>query len=479
VGSSTRRFASNALWLIAAEIAGKVASFVFAVIVARGLGPLAYGYFNIAISLGGLVIAFGSLGLNMVVTTEIVKRREAMSETFSSALVGRVGINSIALFAAIAMAPLIVDEGTAVATIALVGAALFVDDISALIGAVFKAVEQMRYRALAIFVNRLVSTGLAVVAVAAGGDILTVCLVYLVGSIAGAAYAAISLRRNFSDLKLRSASRSHVWRLLRAGTPLGVASVLNLAVFRIDTVLLQILRGPLAVAMYGVAFRFFDSLTFLAYSITSAALPRMAKDGNGDEPVRAFQLALGILLTAYLPIAAGAPFAGRWIVVTIFSSRYATAGSATAWLAAGVLFYGVAYLARVAAIAIGRQQDIPKIAAVALAVNVILNLVLIPRLGFEGAAIATFATEVFEMILILIVLKRALPGLRPSRITAVPLVATTALVAVLFLSGARDSTALLIGAPVYLSALCAAAFVIARDQSRRALSILVPRVVQR
>ena len=36
--SSGRRYAGNALWLIVAQVGGKLASFVLVVIVARGLG---------------------------------------------------------------------------------------------------------------------------------------------------------------------------------------------------------------------------------------------------------------------------------------------------------------------------------------------------------------------------------------------------------------------------------------------------------
>ncbi|HWL65712.1 MAG TPA: flippase [Actinomycetota bacterium] len=477
--TGTRRFAANAAWLIAAEIAGKLASFVFAVIVARGLGPLAYGYFNIAISLGGLVLAFGSLGLNTVVTTEIVRRRDALSEIFSSALVARLGIDLVALVGTIACAPLLVQEPVAVAVVGLVGTALLIDDISSLIGAVFKAVERMRFHALAIFTNRLVSTVLAVVAVAWGGDILAVCVVYLVGSVAGAVFATFSLRRNFSDLKLRAVTRMRMTQLLRAGAPLGVASILNLAVFRLDSLLLQVLKGPIAVAMYGVAFRFFDSLTFLAYSLTSAALPRLARDSRESEPVRAFQLTSSLLLVAYLPIAAGTAFAGRWVVVTIFSARYEAAAASTTWLAAGVLFYGIAYLGRVALIAADRRREVPRIAAGALVLNVALNLMLIPRLGFEGAAIATFFTEIVDMTLTLVFLRRALPGLRPARVTLVPVVATLVMTIVLMASGVEGPNAIALGAPVYLVALIGSGYLIARDQSRKALSVLVPRLAAR
>ena len=469
-----RRFAGNAAWLLAAEVAGKLASFVFAVIVARGLGPLAYGYFNVAISLGGLVLAFGSLGLNTVITTEIVRRKDALSDIFSSGFTARVGIDLVALVAAVAFAPLLVDDPVAVAAVALVGAALLVDDISSLVGAVFKAFEKMRFHALAIFVNRIVSTALAVAVVVAGGDLVPVCVVYLCGSVAGAVFAAISLRRNVPEVSLRRASGAEMKALLRAGAPLGVASVLNLAVFRLDSLLLQILRGPIAVAMYGVAFRFFDSLTFLTYSITSAALPRLAGEET-DGPVRAFQLASSLLLAAYLPIAVGTIFAGPWIVTAIFSARYVEAAGSTAWLAAGVLFYGMAYLGRVALIAAGRRGEVPRIAAVALIVNVALNLILIPSRGFEGAAIATFVTEVVDMVLTLAFLKRAFPQLSPTRVTAVPCLATGIMAGVLVLAGAEGPTAILLGFGAYAAALGASGYLIAPDQSRRVLGVLLPR----
>jgi O-antigen/teichoic acid export membrane protein len=465
------RLATNASWLIGGEIISKVASFALIVILARGLGGREFGYFVFAISFFPLFLMFGSWGIDAALIRELSRDHARLSAFFSSGLLLRSVLGLAALLLAVALAPLLVEGMGALAGISLVGVALLFDELSRFIGAVFKAFERMKFHAFVLVINRFVSTGLAGIALLAGGGFVLVSGAYAAGSIGGLVFAWAMLRRRFPPIRLGDAARSIVGNLWRAGLPLGLASFLNMAVFRMDSVLLQALRGPVQVAMYGISYRFFESFLFVAWALGSALLPRVARLGPGRASGRTVEVAVAAALAIYLPLAAGAPFAAQWIITGLFSDRYAPAASAVYWLTGAAIFYAMAHLARMAVVGLGQRGAVARVALVALVFNIALNIVVIPRYGFAGAAAATFATEVLEAGLLLGLLYRVNQGLALGSVVAVPVVATAVMVAVLWVTGLRDGWALGIGATTYVASLAGGARLLAPRDSLQALSL--------
>jgi O-antigen/teichoic acid export membrane protein len=444
------RMATNATWLVAGQAASKLAGFAFVLVVTRALDTRAYGQFNFAASFVPLFLIVGTWGLDIAVIREVGRDRAQFARTLASAFVVRLAIDGAAVVAALLLGLVLVRSPTALAVLALVGGALLLDELTAMVGSAFKAFERMAYFSLGLVANRIVTTLLAVVAVAAGGGIVAVSAMYLLGSAAAFVVAATALRRRFPPVGVRDVDRATVGELFRTGGPLGVASALNMALLRVDTVLLQVLQGPVAVGLYGIAYRFLDSFLFVAYGLGVVAVPRIARDGWSEEGTKGFNGVLAAMLAFYVPLAVGGAFLGKWAVTLLFGERYAEAGTAVRWLAPAAGFYAVAYLCRFSAVALGKRAQITTVAAVALTANVVANLLVIPRHGYTGAAVVTFASEVLEAVLLVVVLLRAAEGFRLDRRVAAPLLAGAAMAAALAVHGREDTAGALLGAGVYL-----------------------------
>jgi O-antigen/teichoic acid export membrane protein len=457
--------------MLAAQVVVKIASFVFFVVVARGIGTREFGYFSFVISFVPLFLMFGMWGLEIAVVGEIARNRHDASRLFFSGLLLRAALGGLALVVAAALAPLLIEGGEAYLALLVVGPALFVDELSGFVGTVFKGFEQMRSFSIVLMTNRVVSTALALVALALGGELAAICFMYLIGSISAFMLAWVLLRRRFPALQIRDFDRGVALRLLKQGMPLGIAGLLNMAVFRIDAVLLQALRGPIAVAMYGVAYRFLESFLFVAWTMTTVVFPRIARAGATRETSRTHEFTLVLIVSFYLPLAVGSLFAGEWIVVTLFSARYAPAADALPALTAAGVFYGIAYLSRVSAIGLGSGRAVAWIAAAALIVNVGLNLAVIPAYGFTGAAMVTLITEIFEAALLFALFRRVAKDRGVTRVVLVPVVAAGAMALVLGATGLRDGGAVAVGALVYGLALVGAARVLAPAALGRALTL--------
>jgi O-antigen/teichoic acid export membrane protein len=470
-----RRFAGNATWMLIAEAAGKLASFAFIVIVARGLGVTEFGYFTFAISYLALFLIFGKGALDGALVPMLARERERLPELFRSGIALRVALAVIALLVALPGALLLTDGREAHLSVAIIAVALVFDEFTSFLGVVFKAFERMRFLAVAVVTNRLLSMAMALAVVLSGGGLVAVCLSYLAGSFGALVVAIVSLARHFPPIPLAMPSRALVWQLGRAGLPLGLAGLLNMAVFRVDMVLLQALRGPDEVALYGVGYRLFESALFVTWSLSAVAMPSMSRAATGVGATRPFEVAGLVILSALVPLAVGAHFASEWLVGTLFSERYLDAAAAVPLLAAALIPYGLAHLCREGVIARGRRTPVAWIAGAVLAVNVAANAVVIPRHGFVGAAWTTLASETFGALLLFVLFVRVAATPRFRAMALLPLVAGGCMVAALLASDAHGSEAVLIGAAAYGVTFALAARFLYPDEMRRIRAAIDPR----
>src|SRR3954470_4969954 len=83
--------ARNALWYAAADLVGKLASFVLVVVVARGLGTQQYGYFTFGLSLVPLFMTLATWGVDLATVRQLARNPEQISEVYASGLVLRAG----------------------------------------------------------------------------------------------------------------------------------------------------------------------------------------------------------------------------------------------------------------------------------------------------------------------------------------------------------------------------------------------------
>ena len=455
-----------------AESVSKIASIVFVVIVARALGVREYGWFTFATAFVPLLLVTGSLGVHQASVRAMVAEREKISELFASGLALRLITAAAAVVLTAVLAPAFLDERLAVVTVIVVGLALSMDAATSYCSSAFEAFGSVRHLATALVINRIGSTLLALLALFSGSGLGLVLVAYVLGSAAGLGYALRALRREFPQVALRDARAATARRLLRQGAPLGVAGLLNMALLRMDTLMIAALLGATAVGLYGVAFRFYESFLFVAFALGEASFPRYARLGKVPAAARTFEAAASLAAAAYVPLFVLSLFAAPWAVTVVFGERYAEAAPAVPWLTLATVFFALTYQARSAVVGTGAGTSIVPVAAAALLLNAMLNLVLIPRHGITGAAFATAASAALEVVLTLAVLLRLRLGVRLGRVLSWPLVAGTITGVVLLLSHAEGGLAVLVGGALYLLLLGGSARLLPSEQRAWALALV-------
>jgi O-antigen/teichoic acid export membrane protein len=174
--------------------------------------------------------------------------------------------------------------------------------------------------------------------------------------------------------------------------------VLNLYSY-VDAVMLGVMRTDVETGWYTAAYRLYEGLTYVPSIIAAVLTPRLSALFVSDQAAHrrlalsglagSVALALAIGSAAYL---LAAPLVG-WL----FGSVFAPAVQPFRVLCVGLSCVYAIWVLHAIAISVNAERLLVKTGVVGLVVNVGLNLYVIPRIGANGAALATVVGELVSM----------------------------------------------------------------------------------
>lgn len=186
------------------------------------------------------------------------------------------------------------------------------------------------------------------------------------------------------------------WRkIFLFALPIALVSFLNQIFFRIDVPLLSLISGSEAVGIYGLAFRVYDYSAIPAALFTSSVFPILARS---VKELKLFKdtLKQGIifLFLAGLILAFFIFWFSPLIVKILGGVDFGASVLPLKILAVSLTFLYISDLLRVAIISIEKQGYLSLIYGISAALNVFLNLILIPRFSYLAAAWVCITTRI-------------------------------------------------------------------------------------
>lgn len=196
--------------------------------------------------------------------------------------------------------------------------------------------------------------------------------------------------------------RSPDWPAWRAQagfcTVLGLTNLISWLNYRIDLFIVEAFSSLSATGVYAIAVTVTELLWFVSSSMSAAAYGRIGQPDRHAAArltVRLLHFNLAVLLLASPVLVALA----AWLLPRVLGAPYAEAVPLMLWLLPGVWAYGCAStLSAYYTNFLGRPRLSAAVAGASLAINVAACLVLVPRLGATGAAMATSLSYVLAII---------------------------------------------------------------------------------
>jgi O-antigen/teichoic acid export membrane protein len=385
------RLVENTFWQLLDQGVGRGLLFVFYLCIPLALGIEEYGRFAFLHGVIGLAVQPAILlGLDLIV---VKKAARGDSSAFGNALRARTFLVALTGLAVTLAGAVIAPDNLPLLWLLWLYYGLL--GFAGLVFAHFRALERMRMegvigalqKALALpALGLLVLAGVRTATAPAMALALTAAAgLLLLPALYGADIAAL-----VRATRQAAPNMSGTLAIAGEGITAGLAVFAGLAYFRIDSVLLGLLRGNEDVGVYNVAHRIMEGTLIVPAIVATVVYPRIARSAGDSPALRWTTLALGTLGIAVSVVFV---FGGERLVAAIYGAEHEASGAALSVLALAIApAYAGAVLTQ-ALIATDRQGSYLRLALLALVLNVALNLALIPGFGTMGAAAAAVATE--------------------------------------------------------------------------------------
>lgn len=211
-----------------------------------------------------------------------------------------------------------------------------------------------------------------------------------------------------------------LWKaVLVKSLPYGIALILSTVYFRIDSIMISLMRGQEEVGIYGVAMKMLESLAIIPLYFMNSVLPVLTKalKEKSERYKEIINYAFDFLASLSIPLVVGGVILAYPIIFVIstpeFLSRLGEGfyGSDIALqiLIFALLFQFLNVLFAFILISVDRQSKLLYINGICVIFNLITNFIFIPYYGFLGAAVTSVLSELLIFILAYIAARHYLP----------------------------------------------------------------------
>lgn len=187
--------------------------------------------------------------------------------------------------------------------------------------------------------------------------------------------------------------------ILRKSAPFALLVLLMAAYGHVDSIVLRAMASDEQAGIFAGAFRLLDALTMVAYLVSVPLLPVFSRLCREKESVTPY---LRLVFWPMMLFAVGTAVAcAVWaepVMRLLYHGRAALYVPVFRVIIFGIIPIGLTYIFGTLLTAGGYLLQLNTFAAVSLVLNIVVNMLLIPRLGATGSAWASLTTQSFMAV---------------------------------------------------------------------------------
>ncbi|MBU2544924.1 flippase [Patescibacteria group bacterium] len=377
----------NTFWLGLSEGISRLAMFLLIIYVARILGPNQFGVFSFALAFCSLFLIFSHLGLSEIIIRELAEDKEN-EKKYPAILTLKISLSIFAYLLLFLSSFFISNEMRKIVWI--LGIYVLSNNFLIIIYAFFRARQKMKYEAGIKIIQSFLILGMGFILlkyipsvetlgyVLFGSTLLTILFVLTLFSIF---IMPISLSFDFA-----------VWKnFLKLSWPLGLAVAIGVILLRINSVMMGYLGQLTEVGWYNAAYRIVGIAIIFSALMLSSFFPALSKifKESKERAEQIYNLYREITIAIAVPLVVSGIVLSSKIILFLYGASYLPAVLAFQILigVAGINFLYNPY--SMMFVVSNKQKAILIISSITVGINIVLNIILIPRYSLYGAAIAT------------------------------------------------------------------------------------------
>src|SRR5207248_182343 len=403
----SQRIVKNALFGIGSSVIGGVVYLATILTIAHAVSVTEFGKYSFVLAFAMFVSNIADSGLPRMLIREISKDREQLVPLVGAGasliwVISGVMCLLVAVtvpFLHVGMDVKISVLGMSIATMATFHAAGY--------SAVLRAFEDNELNYLGFVLHKILLLGLVFVIVKLHFGLLGFVAVHLASNLLLWNFYHIVVTRLYARIPLRFDVA--LWKsLLSAGLPMGGGTLLRQLALQLDILVLTWMTNLTTVGLFSGPYRISMALRVIPQTLSLPLYPLFSRTADLSPPrfTEAYQRSLKFFALISFPIAA---FFTAWsepILRLALGAKYLPAIPAMQLLGIGMVPFFISTLFQYLFAALDQQRRFLWTTCTASALRIILLVILVPKYGFIGPAIAFVCSEVVIVAIWIIQLAR-------------------------------------------------------------------------
>lgn len=388
---AARRVAKNSGFLLLSKILEILATLATTAVTARYLGVDSFGMFVMTTAVSMALVPLADFGVERIVSREIARDATNAAAFVSNTLFLRSVFSLMILFTAFLVLRASAGPGVDYTTIFILSiAADLVWSLGMTYLSVVRAFERMEFELFITVGYKLLSLGLVVAISVFDLGFQSIFWSRLLTAALFTALCAALVYRKFVGFAC-GADKGVIRFIIKESYPLAIASLFIGLIFRVDVFVLNWLGTVGDIALFEVSNRQIMQIQLIPLTFSLALFPVMTRSTEkGAESTLAlyYQNAHKLLLLFSVPIAVLLVVAGKPFIIILFGREFAQASVALVIMAPTIVFLFLLSLQNLFLTAVNRQALNTATTGIALGLNFLIDVLLIPRFGYLGASVA-------------------------------------------------------------------------------------------
>ena len=321
--SGFRRYFKNTGWMFFGQMFSLLVSFFIGAWLARYLGPETYGVFNYAMAFSGLFGFISDLGINSILTRELVKFPQKRDELLGTSFYLKIIGGLIAILLSI-LSVLLFQTSPLIKLLVILFSFSFVLQSINVIVIYFQSEVKSKNNVKAVLVATIISSLLKVSVILLGYGIIWIVVIYVLDSL----WQGLGFLRAYKKcgLKIKKWHFNKVLarEILKNSWPLMLASAAGTIYLRIDQVIIGTLLSTREVGLYAAAVKLVEVWYFLPIIISSSIFPAIINAKKTSQELYKSRLKNFYILMTIIPILIAIPISifAKQIIYILFGSGY-------------------------------------------------------------------------------------------------------------------------------------------------------------
>jgi O-antigen/teichoic acid export membrane protein len=383
---------SNFKFVASGDLLCRLIGFITVILLARYLGPEGYGKYSLIISFGYIFLIISNFGIDTLSIKDISKNKSISGEYSALHFILKPVLSIISIISLNLMVIALNYSMEIIICAALFSIHIIFVSLSEAICSIFKAHEKMQYSSLVIVINSFMGLIFIVILVMLKWNLTEIVVSRVLAYFIAFLVALLVLLKKFPKPNFMYVNYARLKKMVLDALPFFTIGIVYILYYKVDIIMLSKMKGEVYVGWYTAAANdLLFALFIIPRTVTTVLFPNfsMTFENSIDSFQKKVDFTLKTMMSLGIPIVTGIAFLAPQIINLAFGSDYENSVIVLRIVSIGIVAVFLRDVLGYALSAAENVRFVMKINIMALLLNILLNIFLIPLYAHYGAALST------------------------------------------------------------------------------------------